>query len=381
MGVLEGIRVLEMAGLAPVPYCGMILADFGADVVRVDRLRPGFLPSRPDDPLGRGKRSIRLDLKKPEGAAVVLRLLERADVLVDSFRPGVMEKLGLGPDVALARNGRLVYARLTGWGQSGPYAPMAGHDIDYIAVSGALSLFGRRGERPVPPANLLGDFAAGGLLCALGVLLALLERERSGRGQVIDSAMVDGAAHLATAIHYLRSAGVWSDERGTNFFDTGAPWYDVYETADGKHVAVGAFEPQFFARLLEGLGIDPSSLAHPMDPSGWPAMREAFAKRFREKTREGWCAVFDGTDACVAPVLGLGEMAAHPHVAARGIVVRPPGGMPQPAPAPKLSRTPGEAALRSPREGEHTDSILREAGYAEEQILGLRAAEVTAGEG
>ena len=371
MTPLHGIRVLELAGLAPVPYCGMILADFGAEVVRVDRLQPGLLPSRSDDPLARGKRSIRLDLKKPQGQEVLLRLAERADVLLDPFRPGVLERSGVGPEVAVQRNSRLVYARLTGWGQSGPYAGMAGHDINYAAVSGALSLCGREGEAPVPPANLLADFAGGGLMCALGIVLALFERERSGKGQVIDAAMVDGAAHLATAIHYFRHVGLWSDRRGTNWFDTGAPWYEVYETLDGKHVAIGAFEPQFFAQLVQILGVEPETLGHPMDASRWAEMRVAFAARFKEKSREEWSRMFDGTDACVVPVLTLGDMGEHPHIRARGILVEGPGGLPQPAPAPRLERTPGRAGVTAPRDGEHTREVLLEAGLGAEEIDGL----------
>ena len=376
---LKGIRVVELAGLAPVPYCGMILADFGASVVRVDRLRPGFLPSRPDDPLGRGKKSIRVDLKKPEAAEIVLRLAEQADVLIEPFRPGAMERLGLGPDVLMGSNPRLVFARLTGFGQSGPYAKMAGHDINYVAVSGALSLSGRAGQPPSPPANLLADFAGGGMLCAMGILLALFERERSGQGQVIDAAMVDGAASFTAALHYLRHVGMWQDGHGTNWFDTGAPWYDVYETQDGKYVAVGALEPQFFSALLAGLEIDPSTLAHPMDSSGWPAMREMFTKVFLGKTQEQWSAIFDGTDACVTPVLGLGDMGEHAHVKARGMLLRGPTGIPQPAPAPRLSRTPGTADGQAPQDGEHTREVLGDLGYGEEQITGWMEAKVIAG--
>jgi alpha-methylacyl-CoA racemase len=368
MPPLDGIRVIELAGLAPVPYCGMILSDFGADVIRVDRIRPGFLPSRPDDPMGRGKRSMRVDLKRPEGAAIIRRLAAEADVLLDPFRPGALERRGLGPEELLRDNPRLVYARLTGFGQDGPQAPRAGHDINYVALSGALSLSGRKGAPPTPPANLLADFAGGGLTCALGIVLALFERAQSGQGQVIDAAMIDGAASLTTALHYLRHVGIWNDEHGTNWFDTGAPWYDVYETQDGKYMAVGALEPQFYAALLAGLGIDPASLSNPMDPSGWPGMREKFSAVFKSKTRDAWCAVFDDVDACVSPVLGLGELAAHPHHKARKMIVQGPDGIPQPAPAPRLHRTPARDVTNAPRDGQHTQQLLVELGYGEPQI-------------
>jgi len=371
MRPLHGIRVLEFGGLAPVPYCGMILADFGADVVRVDRLRPGLFSSGPGDPTGRGKRSIRVDLKNPGAGEVLLRLIDRYDVLLDPFRPGVLERAGVGPDVALERNPRLVYARLTGWGQTGPFAAMAGHDINYVALSGALSLCGRAGQPPTPPANLLADFAGGGLMCALGVMMALFERERSGLGQVIDAAMVEGAAYLSVALHYLRHVGVWQDGHGRNWFDTGAPWYDVYETSDGKYISVGAFEPQFYAELLRVLGIDGATLGHPMDASRWPEMRTAFAARFKSRTRDEWCAAFDGTDACVAPVLGLGELGQHKHLRQRGMMVKGPGGLMQPGPAPRLDRTPGQAGATAPREGEHTREVLAELGLGSDAVDAL----------
>ena len=282
--------------------------------------------------------------------------------------PGRWSVGGLGPDELLSDNPRLVYARLTGFGQQGPQAARAGHDINYVAMSGALSLCGRQGAPPTPPANLLADFAGGGLMCAFGVLLALFERTRSGQGQVVDAAMIDGAASLTTALHYLRYVGFWKDEHGTNWFDTGAPWYDVYETADGKHMAIGALEPQFFAALIAGLGLDPASLSHPMDPAGWPAMREAFTAAFKSKTRAQWCEIFDDVDACVTPVLGLGELSDHPHVAARRMVVRGPDGMAAPAPAPRLTRTPAREPSRAPREGQHTPEVMAELGYDEREV-------------
>ena len=366
MGALEGIRVFEMAGLAPAPYCGLILADFGAEVVRIDRLGAGSM-----DQLARGKRSVAVNLKHPDGVASVLRLIEQADVLIEPYRPGVMERLGLGPEIACGRNPRLVYARLTGWGQTGPYAPMAGHDIDYIAISGALSAIGRRGDRPLPPINLLGDFAGGGMLCALGIALALVERSRSGRGQVIDSAMVDGAAHLATFLYKFRGSGMWTDERGTNLLDTGAPFYDTYQTKDGQYVAVGAIEPQFYAALLHGLGLDPATMPDQLDRAHWPETARRFAEIFATRTRAEWGAIFDGTDACVAPVLGLGEVQDHPHARARGLLIPNERGNLEPAPAPRLSRTPGRVRRPMPRPGQHTREVFEEYGFGADEIQQL----------
>jgi alpha-methylacyl-CoA racemase len=366
MSALQGIRVVEMAGLAPAPFCGMILADFGADVVRVDRVGAGSM-----DGLARGKRSLAVNLKRPEGVATVLRLIAQADVLLEPYRPGVMERLGLGPDVATARNPRLVYARLTGFGQDGPYANMAGHDTNYIAISGALSLIGRRGDRPLPPVNLLGDFAGGGMLCALGITLALLERGHSGRGQVVDAAMVDGAAYLATFVYKFRNSGMWRDERGSNMLDGGAPFYDTYRTRDGEYVSVGAIEPQFYAALLQGLGIDAATMPHQMDQSKWAETGARFAEIFATRTRAEWSAVFDGTDACVAPILNLGEVADHPHNAHRRLLVSDATGKLEPAPAPRLSRTPGEGGRPLPGVGEHTRAILAEYGLGEDEISHL----------
>ncbi len=373
MSALQGIRVVEMAGLAPAPYCGLILADFGADVIRVDRVGAGSM-----DLLARGKRSVAVNLKSPDGVATVLRLAERADVLLEPFRPGVMERLGLGPDVACGRNPRLVYARLTGFGQDGPYAAMAGHDINYIAISGALSLLGRKDEKPLPPVNLLGDFAGGGMLCALGICLALLERAHSGHGQVVDAAMVDGAAYLATFIYKFRNGGMWRDERGTNMLDTGAPFYDTYRTKDGRYVSVGAIEPQFYAALLRGLGLDAATMPDQMDQSAWRATGARFAEIFAGKTRDEWCAVFDGTDACVAPVLGLGEAGDHPHNQARGLLIADHKGKLEPAPAPRLSRTPGDGTRPLPVVGEHTCAVLTEFGFSTDEIMRLESAGVVA---
>ena len=336
MTPLHGIRVVELAGLAPGPFGCMMLADLGADVVRVDR--PGPSPV-PPGALGRGRRTVPLDLKTAAGVAELLRLAERADVLVEGFRPGVAERLGFGPQVCEQVNPRLVYARMTGWGQDGPLAARAGHDIDYIAVAGALDPIGRPGERPHAPLNLLGDFAGGGMLLAVGVLAALLERQRSGRGQVVDAAMVDGSALLTGFLRGLLDAGRWPGGRGENLLDGGAPFYDTYRTADGGHMAVGALEPAFYADLLDGLGLTGSPLPEQDDEAGWPVLRAAFAERFAARTRDEWTTVFAGRDACVVPVLTPAEAPEHPHNRARGTFADVDGQV-QPAPAPRFGRTP-----------------------------------------
>ncbi|MEU8817055.1 CaiB/BaiF CoA-transferase family protein [Actinoplanes sp. NPDC048796] len=334
-GPLEGVRVVELAGLAPGPFGCMMLADLGADVVRVDRPGGQFPPP---GPLGRGRRTVELDLKSPDGVAALTRLVEPADVFVEGFRPGVAERLGFGPDALERVNPRLVYARMTGWGQDGPLAARAGHDIDYIAVAGALEPLGRAGERPHAPVNLLGDFAGGGMLLAVGVLSALLERSRSGRGQVVDAAMVDGSALLMTFVHGLAAIGQWGTARGENLLDGGAPFYDTYETADGGFMAVGALEPAFYQALLDGLGLSSSGLPDQYDKSGWPVLRERFASVFASRTRDEWAAAFADSDACVAPVLSPFEAPDHPHHVARGAFVEVDG-IRQPAPAPRFSRT------------------------------------------
>lgn len=354
-GPLAGLKVVEFAGLAPAPFACMLLADLGADVMRVDRAVASAHgpepapPAGPTDILGRGRRSIAVDLKSPAGQALVMGLIAGADVLVEGFRPGVMERLGLGPAECLARNPRLVYGRMTGWGQDGPMARAAGHDIDYIALAGALHLIGREGERPVPPANLLGDFAGGGLLLSFGILAALFERAASGLGQVVDAAMVDGAALFTTFLHGLRAAGAWTDRAGVNLLDGGAAFYDTYETADGKYVAVGAVEPQFYAELLEriGLDVDPGDQ---LNPTAAEANRSALAARFRQRTRDDWAADLQTTDACVAPVLSLAEAPAHAHNRARAVFVEV-GGVVQPAPAPRFSRTPAPSPQPPPPPG------------------------------
>jgi alpha-methylacyl-CoA racemase len=366
MGPLHGLKVVEMAGIGPGPFAAMMLADMGADVVRVDRTNAGDL-GIPVDPrldlMNRGKRSVVLDLKTDTGRKQALGLIERADALLEGFRPGVMERLGLGPDVCLAANPALVYGRITGWGQSGPLAQAAGHDIDYIAISGALSAIGRAGEKPLPPLNLIGDFGGGGVYLALGVVCALWEAQRSGQGQVVDAAMIDGAASLMTFIHGLYNTGQWDDERGSNLLDGGAPWYDTYRTIDGGFIAVGAIEERFYAALLHGLGLDAATLPTRSDKTRWPELRDRFTQRFAERTRDEWVAAFEGLDACVAPVLGLSEAASHPHVVARATFVEAHGQR-QPAPAPRFSRTVSAIGRAPPLPGEHTDEVLREWGAA-----------------
>ncbi len=375
-GPLEGVRVIEIAGIGPGPFAAMMLADMGADVVRVDRadkVSGGDPANPPIDLLGRGRRSVGVDLKHPEGAGVVLRLAEHADVLIEGFRPGVMERLGIGPEECLARNPRLVYGRMTGWGQEGPYADASGHDINYIALAGALDPIGRAGEPPVPPMNLVGDFGGGGMLMAYGVVCALLERGRSGKGQVIDAAMVDGAAVLTTFIHSLRAIGIWSDERGTNLLDTGAHFYDVYETADHRYVSVGSIEPKFYAELLRLSGLEGEALPAQMDRSQWPALKERVAEVFRTKTRDEWSALMEGTDVCFAPVLSMGEAPAHPHNRRRETFVEV-AGVPQPAPAPRFARTPGGIDRPPPHAGQHTDDTLTEWGFSADEREKLRQA-------
>ena len=367
---LDGIKVIEMAGLAPSPYCGMILADFGADVVVVDRLTKGMpeIPNMmPKNPFDRGKRSVRVNLKTEAGISIIQKMIQSADVLLEPYRPGVMESLGVGPEEALALNPKLIYARLTGWGQSGPYASMAGHDINYIAVSGALSLFRREGENPLPPCNLLGDFAGGGMLCALGIVLALVERSRSGKGQVVDAAMVDGASSLSTLFYGMLANHLMTLRIGTNALDSGAPYYQVYETKDGGFMGVGAIEGRFYKELLKGLGEDPSTLPAQNDMSKWPEMKARFAETFKSKTRDEWTAVFEGKDACVAPVLDLNEVDHHPHNREREVLITVDGVL-QPGPAPRLSRTPGAVEGPGTPRGSESVEILKELGYADPDI-------------
>jgi alpha-methylacyl-CoA racemase len=360
----------------------MMLADMGADVVRVDRAdrvraaSPGRRP--PTDPLARGRRSVGIDLKHPDGVEAVLRLVERADALIEGFRPGVTERLGVGPDDCLARNPRLVYGRMTGWGQDGPYAAAAGHDINYIALSGTLSMIGRAGEAPVPPLNLVGDFGGGGMLLAFGIVCGLLDARGSGQGQVIDAAMVDGAALLATMMHGLHAVGAWSARRGTNLLDTGAWFYEVYETSDGRFVSFGSLEPQFYAELLRltGLADDVDgggAVPPPSERSSWPAMKRRLADIVRTRTRDEWCRLMEGTDVCFAPVLDVDEAPDHPHNAHRQTFVDLDGVV-QPAPAPRFSRTPASVGLPPPLAGEHTPEVLADWGFPAADIAALRTA-------
>jgi len=375
-GPLSGVRVIEIAGIGPGPFAAMMLSDMGAEVIRVDRAQSvrGGDPDRPPmDVLNRGRRSIGVDLKHPDGVQTVLRLVERADALIEGFRPGVAERLGIGPEDCMARNPALVYGRMTGWGQDGPYAPTAGHDINYIALAGALDPIGRAGAAPVPPLNLVGDFGGGGMLLAFGVVCALLSARSSGEGQVVDAAMVDGAAVLMALFHGLSAMGLWSEERGTNLLDTGAHFYDVYECADGKYVSIGSIEPQFYAELLRLTGLADAELPHQMDRSQWPAMKERLAEVFRAKTREEWCRLMEGTDVCFAPVLSITEAYDHPHNRQRQTFVEV-AGVRQPAPAPRFSRTGVEVAGPPAHAGQHTDAVLADFGFGEEEIAKLRQA-------
>jgi alpha-methylacyl-CoA racemase len=371
MGPLHGTRIIEISGLGPGPFAAMVLADMGADVIRVERPGGGTFPTGPADLVNRGKRCICVDLKKPEGVDVVLRLVEGADALVEGFRPGVTEKLGIGPDACLERNPRLVYGRMTGWGQEGPLAQEAGHDINYVSLTGALHAMGRRGEKPAIPLNLVGDFGGGGLLMAFGVVCALLEAKGSGRGQVVDAAMVDGASLLLTSIYGAQQVGWWSEERGTNMLDSGAHFYEVYETADGKWVSIGSIESQFYASLVERLGLEGVDLPQQMDQSQWPALKERLAGIFKTKTRDQWCTVFENSDACFAPVLAMSEAHEHPHNAARGAFALNDG-VRQPRPAPRFSRTDADLGIGPAKLGEHTDEVLAEAGFSSDEIASLR---------
>lgn len=374
MGPLSGVKVLEIAGIGPGPFAAMMLADMGAEVLRVDRAGSvrGGDPDRPSlDLLGRGRRSVGIDLKSPEGVELLLELVEQADGLLEGFRPGVAERLGIGPEVCAERNPKLVYGRMTGWGQQGPYAPTAGHDINYIALAGALAHLGRAGEPPAPPINLVGDFGGGGMLMAFGMVCGLLEASRSGAGQVVDAAMVDGSALLMTMMHGFSAMGMWNDERGTNLLDTGAHCYDVYETSDGKWVSIGSLEPQFYAELLELLELDPAELPHQHDRSAWPELTEKFRGIFATRTRDQWCELLEGTDVCFAPVLTMSEAAGHPHNVERGTFVEV-AGVTQPAPAPRFSRTSPSIERPPAHPGQHTDEALTDWGVDPARLDDLR---------
>lgn len=356
-GPLHGLRVVELAGIGPGPHAAMILGDLGADVVRVDRPTASNSPAK--DAMLRNRRSVTADLKSAEGKQFVLDLVAKADVLIEGFRPGVTERLGLGPQDCAKVNEKLVYARMTGWGQDGPRALQAGHDINYISLNGVLHAIGRKGERPVPPLNLAGDFGGGSMFLLLGILSALWERQTSGKGQVVDAAMIDGSSVLIQMMWSFRSQGLWGDERGTNMLDTGAPYYDTYETADGKHFAVGAIEPQFYAQLLAGLGLDPATLPDQNDMARWEELRTTFTEVFKTKTRDEWAAVFAGTDACATPVLAFGEVLTEPHVAERDTFYETGTGL-QPMPAPRFSRSRPGQPTSPPVVGADNDAILND---------------------
>src|SRR5712691_11028500 len=381
MGPLSGIRVLEFEAIGPGPFAGMLLADMGADVLVIDRPASsdlGLKRERWYDVMMRGKRSVTLDLKSPSAKTAALDLVGKADALIEGFRPGVMERLGLGPDICLARNPKLVYGRMTGWGQEGPLAQAAGHDINYIALAGALYSIGRRGEAPVPPLNLVGDFGGGALYLALGLVAGIREAQKSGKGQVIDVAMVDGVASLMTAIYGMHGAGIWTNERGTNILDTGAHYYDVYETRDGKHISVGSIEAKFYEELLERSGLKNQELPRQNDRPSWPRMKERLKTLFLTRTRDEWCKIMEGTDICFAPVLSMDEAPQHPHNQIRGTFVTQDG-VTQPAPAPRFSRTPSAIQCPPATPGEHTEEALSDWGFSSADLEKLRTCGAIAG--
>ena len=375
MGPLAGVTIIELAGIGPAPFASMLLADMGANIIRIDRARgdePGIrLPYRLNV-MNRGRRSLSVNLKSPAGIATVLKLVEQADAFIEGFRPGVTERLGLGPDACLARNPRLIYGRMTGYGQDGPMASVAGHDINYIALSGVLSMIGERDRKPVAPLNLVGDFGGGGMFLAFGVVCGILEARASGKGQVIDCAMVEGAAMLANIFNSFRALGQLEPQRGANVLDGGAHFYDTYETRDGGYVAVGAIEPQFYKRLLELMGLPQAEFEPQMDKTRWQAWKVRFTDVFKSKTRAEWGSILEHEEACAMPILSIDEAAAHPHNRARGTFVEF-AGLEQAAPAPRFSRTPGELKQPPPEPGEHTDAVLTEFGFSAEEIATLRA--------
>ncbi|GAA5115798.1 CaiB/BaiF CoA-transferase family protein [Haloechinothrix salitolerans] len=378
-GPLSGLRVVELAGLAPGPFACTVLADLGADVIRVDRAKPGAdVIGFENDPLRRSRRSIGVDTKQPDGVELVLKLVEQVDVLVEGFRPGVTERMGLGPADCHARNPRLIYGRITGWGQDGPMAQRAGHDINYVGLSGALEAIGRAGDRPVPPMNLVADYGGGGMLLAMGILAALYERTSSGKGQVVDASMVEGSALLATSLYGLKASGAWSGERGTNLLDGGAPFYDTYECKDGRYVAVGALETRFWADLVKVLELDDAELPqHHFDMSQWPRLREILTTEIAKYTRDELVAKAEGTDACITPVLSTEEAPSHPQNAARDSFVDV-GGVTLPSPAPKFDRTPAATPTPPHETAADTDEVLSELGMAEGEVGRLREAGVIA---
>ncbi len=376
MGPLAGFKIIELAGIGPGPFCGMMLSDMGAEVIRVERLSGAS--QAPKDVLARNRRNIALDLKSPAGVEAVLRMVESADALFEGFRPGVTERLGLGPQDCMARNPKLVYGRMTGWGQDGPMAQAAGHDINYIGLSGALHAVGRPGERPVPPLNLVGDFGGGGMLLAYGLVCGLLEAQKSGQGQVVDAAMVDGAAALMAMFFSMSASGAFTDQRGTNLLDGGAHFYDTYETKDGKYICIGSIEPQFYALLLEKAELDREKYGDQMNPALWPELKADLQQTFLTKTQEEWCAIMEGTDVCFAPVLSIWEAPNHPHNKARSSFLEVDGVMQQ-APAPRFSRTHPEISHGARIPGEDTVSVLKDYGFSSDEIDELSANGIIAG--
>ena len=373
MGPLSGKRIVEIAGIGPGPFCAMLLADLGAEVVRVDRASavPDIMPDSPSlDLLNRGRRSVGVNLKTPEGIETVLKLVQESDALIEGFRPGVAERLGIGPEECLARNPKLIYGRMTGWGQEGTYSSMAGHDINYIALSGVLGMIGREGGKPIPPVNLVGDFGGGGMLLALGICAALVETAKSEKGQIIDAAMTDGSALLSTMMHSFKAMGIWGD-RGTNLLDTGAPFYDVFECADGEFISLGSIEPQFYSELLRITEIDQSENPKQMDRAGWAEMKSKIGDAIKGKTRSEWEELMEGTDVCFAPVLSMDEAYEHPHNKQRNTFIEIAGVM-QPAPAPRFSRTPASVSSPPPHAGQHTEEVLAGLGLTKDEILMLR---------
>lgn len=373
MGPLEGVKVIEVGGIGPGPFCGMMLSDMGAEIVRVERTGQFTIAAPKFDVLLRNRRSIMIDLRKEEGVSTLLRMVEQADALQEGFRPGVMERLGLGPDVCLKRNPRLVYGRMTGWGQEGPIAKAAGHDINYISLSGALHAIGRKGEKPVPPLNLVGDFGGGGMMLAFGMACALFEAQKSGKGQVVDAAMIDGSAALMAMMYGFRASGYWADERGSNMVDGGAHFYDTYETSDGKYVSIGSIEPQFYALLLKHTGIDDPDFQNQHDQSKWPAFKARLTEIFKTKTRDEWCGIMEGTDICFAPVLSLDEAKDHPQCQTRNTFIELDGVL-QPAPAPRFSRTTPDTPKPPPNVGVDTEAVLADFGFGTDDIEALKAA-------
>lgn len=372
MGPLEGIKIIEIAGIGPGPFCGMMLADMGAEVIRIDRAGGGLGGAIPNDIMNRNRRSVAVNLKSPEGAETVLKLCENADAIFEGFRPGVAERLGIGPDACLKRNPKIVYGRMTGWGQDGPMAQAAGHDINYISLSGALHAIGRKGESPVPPLNLVGDFGGGGMYLAFGMVCALLEAKNSGKGQVVDAAMVDGSASLMSMFFTFKNMGMFNEERGTNMLDGAAHFYDTYETKDGKWISIGSIEPQFYKLLIEKANLDAAKFAPQMVVDKWPELKAELTEVFLSKTRDEWCEIMEGSDVCFAPILSISEAVEHPHNKARQTFVEVDG-ITQPAPAPRFSRSKPEIRNNARLAGQDTMGVLSDWGFSESEIESLKS--------